>query len=144
MVKFSKISLWMCANFLRMFLNLEKFTNFLVLYHKKCKKLAVYQSQLHQMTLWGQQVYFVCACNAYIWCACTSARKLAPQGLIPFTMFFNSTNWEYIYNNFEIWKQNMGKGMNFKFNKRLHWKILNRDNLELSIWPSCKCCDQIV
>ena len=52
------------------------------------QKLAVYQRQLHQMTLWDHQVHFVHVCHMYVWCAGTSAWKLAPQGLIPFTMFF--------------------------------------------------------
>ena len=43
----------------------------------------------------GSSSAFVHACRTYIWCACTSAWKLAPQGLIPFTMLFfylNTTN----------------------------------------------------
>ena len=38
----------------------------------------------------------------------------------------------------------MGEGMNFKFNKRPHWKFLNKDSLELPISLSCECCDQMV
>ena len=40
------------------------------------------------MTLWGHQVHFVHVCHMYVWCACTGAWKLAPQGPIPFTMLF--------------------------------------------------------
>ena len=34
--------------------------------------------------------------------------------------------------------------MNFKFNKRPHWEILNKDNLELPVWLSCECYNQMV
>ena len=51
---------------------------------KSAKKLAVYQSQVHQMTLWGHEVHFVHAYHMYVQCACTSAWKLAPQGPTPF------------------------------------------------------------
>ena len=45
----------------------------------------------------GSSSAFVHECHMYVWCACTSAWNLAPQGLIPFYdatyiyIFFNKT-----------------------------------------------------
>ena len=72
----------------------------------------------------GNQVHFVHVCHTYIWCTCTSAWKLAPLKHYKLKTY---------YIDFEIWKQNQGKGQTLNFNKRSHWKILNKDNLELPI-----------
>ena len=36
----------------------------------------------------GSLSAFVHPCHMYVWCVCTGAWKLAPQGLIPFTMLY--------------------------------------------------------
>ena len=62
----------------------------------------------------------------------TSAWKLAPQGFVVFLLkhYKPKTIYMNLFGNFEV---KMGEGMNFLINERLHWTILNRDNLELPI-----------
>ena len=121
------------------------------------QELAVYQGQLPLDDLVGSSSAF-CACVPYIhmvhlhkcleisptgtnsltmpYLHFISAWKLAPQGPIPLQCFFLTKHYKLktnIHINFEIWKQKQEKGWNLNFNKRLHWKILNKDNLELPI-----------
>ena len=70
----------------------------------------------------GSSSTFVHVCCTYIQCACTSAWKLAPQGLIHSTMLFiyflffliKHLKPINIYMNFDILKQKRGKGQTFK------------------------------
>ena len=76
-----------------MFLNLEIFTKFHVLYHNSAKIGHIPEPAAPDDLLVSSSVF--CACHTYVWCACTSAWKLAPQGLIPFYYAFfylNTTN----------------------------------------------------
>ena len=48
------------------------------------------------------------------------------------------------FRNSEVRKKKGGRDELLKFNKGRIGKILNKDNLDLPIWPSCECCDQMV